>query len=98
GAGFGMTGGLKIPNFLAGFRIQAVELAVEILVESLADIEPAVGEARGRKDRLHVAAVVEFPQPFSRGPVQTIDGAEGRKPGLMESADEDSFAFYQGRR
>src|SRR5436190_4880023 len=62
GTRFRVTGGRKIPQFLASRRFQAVKLAVGVLVKSFTDIKSAVVQARSGEDGLHVALIVEFPK------------------------------------
>src|SRR5579883_1704592 len=63
GARFDVTVGLILPPLPAGVRLQAVKLAVRILMEALADIEQAVGQARRRdRNRLHVLIIVKAPE------------------------------------
>src|SRR5262249_31186212 len=56
----GVTFCAEVPQLLAGLRVEAVEAAAPVLVEPLADVEPAVRQARAAEDLLHLPAVVEL--------------------------------------
>src|SRR5262249_26260545 len=49
----------ELPELGARRRAYAVELAVLVVLEALAKVEPAIGHARRREDLLHAAVVIE---------------------------------------
>src|SRR5205823_868710 len=75
---------LERPQLLAGGGIEAEELAGGVLVEALADVDMAVGDARRREHLFHFAVVVELPELLARLAVETVEHA-----GLLEDAAGD---------
>src|SRR5262249_10346587 len=75
GAGTRLGGALRLelPELGALVRVQAVELAIAVLVITLADVEPAVGQAGRREDGFHPAAVVEGPDDCVLFAVEAVE-------------------------
>src|SRR5436189_49847 len=48
-----LAGGVEVPVFLARGGVEAEEPAFVVVVEALADVEPAVDDERGRQHLLH---------------------------------------------
>ena len=71
-AGFDVTFREETPPQPAGVGVEAVQPARLILVEALADVQPAAGDARRREDVFHLAAVIENPQHLPAGPIQAV--------------------------
>src|ERR1700676_3757823 len=71
-ARFGMALCRKIPKLGAVLCVDAVQLALRILMKPFTDVEAAFGNARGGKDRLHLAARIEHPVLFAGMAVQAI--------------------------
>src|SRR5579884_3624748 len=68
----------KVPALSAGGRVETVQLAMKILVHSLAQVKLAVRQARRGKRLLHVAAIVKPPNALAGVPIQAIQGTAGR--------------------
>src|SRR5262249_55343037 len=92
-----MTARLEFPNLLAGFCIQAVQLAEVILVQPLADVHLPVRHTRRREHLLHLPAVVEGPELLARLPVHAVDGAVAEAT-AVGSTEVDALAGHGRRR
>jgi len=84
GRRFGVAPGLDRPDFPAAGQIQAVELAVRVVVEPLADVDSAIPDGRRREDG---PAGVELPARAARGEIQAVDP-------VAIAADYDALASH----
>src|SRR5262249_19960668 len=75
GRRFDVPLGGEVPALLARGGVEAVELAGEVGVHPLADVEPAVGQRGAGVHVLHGALVVEAPDGLAGGAVEAVDGA-----------------------
>src|SRR5262249_25745346 len=74
----GVAGHGPLPEFAPAGCVEAVENADVVAVHALADVEPAVGEARPGDHVLHPPVVVEGPDDAAGVGVQAVDGAARR--------------------
>src|SRR5439155_667924 len=66
GLALDVAAGGEVPVFPPGGCIETVELANEVGVHALADIEPAAGQAGGGQGMQHRPVVVELPAHVPR--------------------------------
>src|SRR5262249_7246714 len=88
----------EFPQLLARRRVQAVQLAVGVLMETFADIDSAVGHARRREHILHVAARVEHPDFLAGLAIDTVDGSTALEGRGQNDTDVDMLAVHHRRR
>src|SRR5262249_2193523 len=79
-AGLGMAGRLALPELRALGGIEAVDLAVRILMKALSDVELAIRQAgRGDRHRLHLFVIGERPDQITGVGVEAVNRSVRRR-------------------
>jgi hypothetical protein len=89
-----MIAHLKIPILSAGFGIQAIKLALEVLMHSFAYVKAPVRHAGRGKHMLHLLFVVKSPYSLAGKSVQTVDGAARRKAYIMYGGNVNAITNH----
>src|SRR5438128_1929865 len=86
-----------MPDLLPRVGLQTEEATAAILVQSFAEEEPSLGEARCREHLEQATLVVELPHLLTSVPVQTIHGAIGGQARAVNRADVHALACHEWR-
>src|SRR5437879_8858350 len=92
-----MIAHLEIPKLGSGFLVQAIQLALKVLVHAFADIKSAFPEARRGKHVLHPTLAVEFPHNLARSPLQAVNRSRRREAHIVDNANVNALLRHQSR-